>query len=474
MGGGGGGAMVQPSPPSNRAPSTAGTNTITLDEDSTDFGLEIAAPTDADGDSLTITVTGLPTGGTLTTADGTEVTNGMTLTISQLTGLTFTPDANLNDDNTDFGSFSYSVSDGTTSTSGTVNISVTPVNDAPEFTSGPDLNIEENRTEINGFTATDIDGDTLAYSISGGEDQSFFTIDPDTGALTFIDRLDFENAQDSDANNIYVVEITIDDGNGGSATQTFNIIVTDVVTGITISNSSIDENISGEVVGDLTAAIDDINATHEYSYSLSGEDADKFEVVDGQLKLKDSVTGVFATKSSYSITVTSTDSAGAAISVDYNVEVNATPTDISLSSYSVNESSYGLSVGTITATDPNTDDEFTYSITGGADQDYFEIDSSGVSQEGAFTVTIDGFDISNDKLTLVIVGGSSNLTTQEFDALSGVEVTSDGLSGTQIFFAPDSSGQSGGLTLSGVEESFDDTWTATTYTVEIIADSNLG
>ena len=57
--------------------------------------------------------------------------------------------------------------------------------------------------------------------------------------------------------------------------------------------------------------------------------------------------------------------------------------------------------------------------------------------------------------------------------MSGVEVTSDGLSGTQIFFAPDSSGQSGGLTLAGVEESFDDTWTATTYTVEILADTNI-
>ena len=143
-GGGGGGAMVQPSPPTNRAPNTGGTVTKTMDEDSTDFGLEISTPTDADGDSLTITVTGLPAGGTLNTADGTEVTNGMTLSISQLTGLTFTPDANLNDDNTDFGSFTYSVSDGSASTSGTVNISVTPVNDVPEFTSGPDLNIEEN------------------------------------------------------------------------------------------------------------------------------------------------------------------------------------------------------------------------------------------------------------------------------------------------------------------------------------------
>ena len=115
-GGGGGGAMVQPSPPTNRAPNTGGTVTKTMDEDSSDVGLDISTPTDADGDSLTITVTGLPTGGTLYTADGDEVTNGMTLPISQLTGLIFTPDANLNDDNTDFGSFTYSVSDGSTST----------------------------------------------------------------------------------------------------------------------------------------------------------------------------------------------------------------------------------------------------------------------------------------------------------------------------------------------------------------------
>jgi hypothetical protein len=148
------------------------------------------------------------------------------------------------------------------------------VNDAPEFNSGPDINIEENHSDVTGFTATDIDNDALTYSVSGGTDQTFFTIDAATGALTFIDRPDFENAQDSDANNTYIVEITIDDGNGGAATQTFNIIVSDVVTGITISNYSIDENSSGAVVGDLTAAIDDLNATHEYTYALSGADAD--------------------------------------------------------------------------------------------------------------------------------------------------------------------------------------------------------
>ena len=114
-------------------------------------------------------------------------------------------------------------------------------------------------------------------------------------------------------------------------------------------------------------------------------------------------------------------------------------------------------------------------VTASADAEDFryEVSEAGVSEEGAYTVTIDGFDAASDKLTLVIVNGTSNLTTQEFDQLTNVEVTSDGISGTQILFAPDSNAQSGKLVLPSVEESFDSDWTATTYTVEIIADSNL-
>jgi len=112
--------------------------------------------------------------------------------------------------------------------------------------------------------------------------------------------------------------------------------------------------------------------------------------------------------------------------------------------------------------------------TSAAEDFRFEVDSSGVSKgAGDVTVTIDNFDIANDKLTLVIVGGTENLTTSQFDELSGVEVTSDGLSGTQIFFAPNSDSKNDTLVLSNVEEAFDGTWTATTYTVEILADVNL-
>ena len=118
-------------------------------------------------------------------------------------------------------------------------------------------------------------------------------------------------------------------------------------------------------------------------------------------------------------------------------------------------------------------EDTTVTATSAAEEFRYEVSEAGVSEEGAFTVTIDGFDAATDKLTLVVVNGSSNLTTQEFDQLTNVEVTSDGISGTQILFAPDSNSQSGKLVLPNIEESFDTDWTATTYTVEIIADSNL-
>ena len=108
-----------------------------------------------------------------------------------------------------------------------------------------------------------------------------------------------------------------------------------------------------------------------------------------------------------------------------------------------------------------------------AEEFRYEINAAGISQEGEYSVTINDFDKSEDKLTLVITDGTSSLTTQEFDSLNGVEVTSDALSGTQIFFAADSNGQSGALILSGIEEDFNNTWEAETYTVSILPETNL-
>src|SRR5262249_39979273 len=118
--------------PVNDAPVADADKTITVAEDSANNTLGIAAPTDVDGDALTITVTGLPNAsiGAVYLSNGTRaVTNGMALTSAQLTGLVFRPVA---DANGAAGSFSYSVDDGNGGTdSQTVTLNVTPVNDAP-------------------------------------------------------------------------------------------------------------------------------------------------------------------------------------------------------------------------------------------------------------------------------------------------------------------------------------------------------
>ena len=213
----------------------------------------------------------------------------------------------------------------------------------------------------------------------------------------------------------------------------------------------------GSAIGELVAA--------PASTDTSSSDTTATDTSSTDTSSTDDTTST-DTSSTDDTTSTDTSSTDDTTSTDTSSTDDTTSTDTSSTDDSSSSDSY--TVVTINETA-----EATVTATSAAEDFRYEIDSSGVSQEGAFTVTIDGFDTASDKLTLVIVGGTDNLTTQEFDALTGVEVTSDGLSGTQIFFAPDSSGQSGGLTLSGVEESFDDTWTATTYTVEILADTNV-
>ena len=69
------------------------------------------------------------------------------------------------------------------------------------------------------------DGDTgddiTGYAITGGADQTFFSIGATSGALTFDDAPNFEDAEDQGTDNTYVVEVATQtitvDGRGGEA-----------------------------------------------------------------------------------------------------------------------------------------------------------------------------------------------------------------------------------------------------------------
>ena len=103
---------------------------------------------------------------------------------------------------------------------------------APIITTAPATNIAENQTTVLDINATDGNGDTegngLTYSLTGGADQSLFTINQATGVLSFASAPDYENPGDADLNNIYEVEVTVTDSTSLFDQQLFNVTIDNV------------------------------------------------------------------------------------------------------------------------------------------------------------------------------------------------------------------------------------------------------
>ena len=92
------------------------------------------------------------------------------------------------------------------------------VNNAPIIPTPPPF--AENSNDIILTVSDPNPGDIVTFSITGGADQSLFTLNSLTGQLTFMAPPDFENPLDTDGNNIYEVEITAYDNFGEPATTT--------------------------------------------------------------------------------------------------------------------------------------------------------------------------------------------------------------------------------------------------------------
>ena len=103
-------------------------------------------------------------------------------------------------------------------------------NRAPVFTSAASMSVAENTTGVvYTATATDADGDSLSYSLTGGTDRDDFSI-TSGGALSFVSSPDFEAPADSDRNNLYQVIVSASDGKTSTA-LTLSVTVTDVAEG---------------------------------------------------------------------------------------------------------------------------------------------------------------------------------------------------------------------------------------------------
>ncbi len=107
-------------------------------------------------------------------------------------------------------------------------------NVAPTFSSSATISVAENLTAVVTVEATDDDADDsiTGYAITGEADRSFFSIGATSGELTFKTAPNFEDAQDQDTGNDYVVEVQATSGTGTrekTATQTITVTVTDPI-----------------------------------------------------------------------------------------------------------------------------------------------------------------------------------------------------------------------------------------------------
>lgn len=211
--------------PVNDAP-VANNDTASTPEDASVKIPVLGNDSDVDGDTISVSSTTSPShGSVVVNQDGT---------------ITYTPNANYNG----VDSFQYTITDGNGGTStATVNITVTPVNDAPTATGDSKTTPED--TPVSGsVTGSDVDGDALTFTRGTAPAHGSVTVNAD-GTYTYTPDANYHGSDS--------FTVTVSDGNGGSATVTVFITVNPVNNAPVAVNDTItatkDTKLSGSVAG---------------------------------------------------------------------------------------------------------------------------------------------------------------------------------------------------------------------------------
>jgi len=259
---------------------------------------------------------------------------------------------------------------------------VNNVNEAPSLVTDSTayFQVNENLTEIKQITASDPENDTLVFSLqnsSGSEDEGLLQIDSSTGIVSFKSAPNYESPTDINSDNTVIFTVSVSDGSF-SVSQKYYAAVNNVAespTDISFTTDTVPENLPGVSFG--TISLVDEDPVGISNIIISGLDAFQFEIGSGHsLKFKPTVSGNFESKPSYSVTIEVTDTENNTLSKDLTLTItdaNDPPTSVSILGGSAAENSAGASFGTLSTTDPDASDSFTYSVTGGTDASSFEI-----------------------------------------------------------------------------------------------------
>jgi uncharacterized protein (TIGR03437 family) len=465
-------------PGANNPPTATDASTSTNED--TPKGITLTG-TDSDGDSLTFTVMSQPSKGTLS---GTPP------------NLTYTPTANVNGAD----SFTFRAADGKGGTDiGTINITINPVNDPP---TAPNQSVStaQNTPKAITLTGTDVDGDSLSYTItsapthgtlSGGTTGPNHTYTPANG-YTGPDSFTFTVSDGKGGQTSGTVNINVTASQNGAPTATDASKTTNEGTPLQITLAGTDPNgdtltftvLSQPSKGSLSGTPP--NLTYTPAANATGADSFSFRASDGKGGTDDGVISINITPANAAPT-TQNQSVSTAKNTPLPIQLIASDVDGDTLAFSITGGpSHGsLSGGagfvgpgrTYTPANNYTGpDSFTYkvddgkggtttgtvaiSVTDGPNQAPTATDASvSTTQGSSVNITLKGSDPNGDTLTFSIVSGPANGTLSG-SAPNMTYTPNSGFSGSDsfTFMADDNNGGSDvGVVNINVEEAGADT-----------------
>ncbi|CCI03457.1 Calx-beta domain-containing protein [Microcystis aeruginosa] len=146
---------------------------------------------------------------------------------------------------------------------------------------------------------------------------------------------------------------------------TINNANNDAPTNIQLTNYNINENSpNNTIIGQISVSDPDPNDTH--TLTLIDDAGGRFKLVGNQLQVANSSLLDYETNTSHNITIKATDAGNLSFQKDLTINVinvNESPTNIQLSKNNIDEnSSNGTVIGTLTTTDPDANNTFSYSL----------------------------------------------------------------------------------------------------------------
>jgi len=418
----------------NDAPVFTSSATVSSPENGT--AAAIITATDVESDAITYSISG---------------TDSSLFSIVGSTGvLTFNtaPDYELTDpvalDNTY--TLTVSASDGTVSVDQELTVTVTNVEGGPVFSSAETIAVNENQTAVLTLTASDDENDTIAFSISGGDDSASFSLTG--GVLTFAASPNYE------VKSSYSVTVTASEttdingdaiGSPNTTDQTISVTVNDIneAAVITAADGTIAEG-TATVSGTATHTdVDGNNDANVFTAVTNGESVQgaSYTVTAGgewTYTLDSDVVNMLGASQSGddTITVTAEDGTTEDVTITVTGTNDAAVISGSIAGAVTEDDATTTATGTLTHTDvdgDNADNLFTAVST--ATDSANGYGTFTVTAAGAWTYTLDNSNATVSALAAAATTTDSFAVTAEDGTSQTVTVTLTGVNDAPVAVA---------------------------------------